>query len=164
MRDRLVEIPDLDRMMAEGEIDEADAGRIVAGLPVTLRLDAHPDRVYRGRVSTVRDSVQRRSSASAAKVVRIEMELDETDPERMRPGMRFQGQIEVERVEDALRAPADAVFGSPDGPVSFRRGRLGLEAVRPRIGLRAGDWVQVLAGLEAGDRLAARPPDGWGGA
>ncbi len=163
MRDRVVEIPDLSRMMAEGEIDEADAGRVAPGRPVTLRLDAHPDRVYRGRVSAIRDSVQRRSAASAAKVVRIEVALDETDPERMRPGMRFSGEIEVERVEDALRAPADAVFGSPSGPVAFRRGRLGVETVRPEIGLRTGDWVEVLAGLEPGDRLAARPPDDWRG-
>jgi multidrug efflux pump subunit AcrA (membrane-fusion protein) len=163
MRDKVVEIPDLARMEAEGEIDEADAGRIVPGLPVALRLDAHPDRLYRGRVSGVRDSVQRRSSASPEKVVRIEIALDETDPERMRPGMRFQGEIEVERIEDALRAPADAVFGGPGGAVAFRDGRIGLEPVRPEIGLRAGDWVQVLDGLEAGDRLAARPPPDWRG-
>ncbi|HYO78345.1 MAG TPA: efflux RND transporter periplasmic adaptor subunit, partial [Thermoanaerobaculia bacterium] len=40
---RIVEIPDLTQMKAEGEVDEVDAGRVAAGQRVTLRLDAHPD-------------------------------------------------------------------------------------------------------------------------
>jgi multidrug efflux pump subunit AcrA (membrane-fusion protein) len=161
LREQVVEIPDLTRMMAEGDVDEADAGRIAVGQPVTLRLDAHPDRVYRGRVRTIHETVQRRSQASPAKVVRLEVELDATDPERMRPGMRFQGEIEVDRAADALLAPADAVFGSSRGPVTFRRAGLGVEEVRPGIGRRTDRWVEVLAGLEAGDELAPRPPEGW---
>jgi multidrug resistance efflux pump len=159
IREQVIEIPDLTRMMAEGEVDEADAGRIAAGRPVTLRLDAHPDRVYHGRVRAVRETVQRRSQASPAKVVRVDVELDVTDPERMRPGMRFQGSIEVDRAEDALLAPAEAVFGGAGGPVAFRRTRLGVEPVRLEIGRRTEDRVEVLAGLAAGDELAPRPPE-----
>lgn len=161
VRERVVEIPDLTRMMAEGEVAEADAGRIAAGQRVTLRLDAHPDRAYQGRVRAIRETVQRRSQASPEKVVRVDVELAATDADRMRPGMRFQGTIEVDRAEDALLAPAEAVFGSAAGPVAFRRTRLGVETVRPEIGRRTDDWVEVLAGLAAGDELAARSPAGW---
>ena len=37
--ERVVEIPDLNRMKAEGEVDEVDAGRVAVGQRVTLRLD-----------------------------------------------------------------------------------------------------------------------------
>ena len=161
LREQVVEIPDLTRMKAEGEVDEADAGRIAVGQPVTLRLDAHPDRVYRGRVQTIRETVQRRSRASPAKVVRLEIAFDATDAERMRPGMRFQGEIEVDRADDALLAPAEAVFGSARGPVTFRRAGLGVEEVRPEVGRRTDRWVEVLSGLETGDELAPRPPEDW---
>jgi len=161
IREQVVEIPDLTRMMAEGEVDEADAGRIAAGRPAVLRLDAHPDRAYHGRVRAIRETVQRRSQASPAKVVRVDVELDATDRERMRPGMRFQGSIEVDRAEDALLAPAEAVFGGARGPVAFRRTRFGVEPVRPEIGRRTDDRVEVLSGLAEGDELAPRPPAGW---
>jgi HlyD family secretion protein len=39
--DRVVEIPDLSRMMAHGFIEEALSGQLREGLPVSIRLDAH---------------------------------------------------------------------------------------------------------------------------
>lgn len=160
-REQVLEIPDLTQMMAEGEIDEADAGRVAPGQPVSLRLDAHPDRIFRGRVRSIHDTVERRSVAVPVKVVRLEIELDETDPMRMRPGMRFSGKVELERLEDALLAPAAAVFGSPGGPVTFRRTLFGVETVRPTLGRYGEDAVEVLSGLAEGDRLAAQPPRDW---
>lgn len=159
--EKVLEIPDLTRMKALGEVDEADAGRVRPGQRVTLRLDAHPDRVYTGKVVAVRDTVQRRSQLVRGKVMRIEVDLDGTDRDRMRPGMRFAGEVEIERVEDAVLAPTEAIFGTAEGPLAFRRGRFGVEPVRPTIGRRNQRQAEVLDGLSVGDRLADRPPEGW---
>jgi hypothetical protein len=159
----VVEIPDLRRMRGEGEVDEADAGRVAAGQPVTLTLDAHPDVDFRGRVSAVHRVVARRSRADPGKVVRLDLELAETDTSRMRPGMRFQGAIEIERAAAALVAPAAAVFGDAGGAVVFRRALFGAAEVRPAVGRRNAEWVEILGGLAPGDRLAVRPPRGWDG-
>lgn len=151
--ERVIEIPDLRRMRAEGQIDEADAGRVEAGQRVTLRLDAHPDVLFTGRVQSIRDSVQRKSRGSPLKVVEVAVDLDQTDPQRMSPGMRFVGTVEVERVPRALVVPAEAVFNRPDGPVVHVRP--GAEA-RPQLGRRNGRFVEVLSGLREGDRVALR--------
>jgi len=158
--EQIVEIPDLRRLRADGEIDEADAGRVAVGQSVTLRLDAHPEVVFTGRVAAVMSAVRQRAAALAGKVVRIEIDLPRTDPLRMRPGMRFAGAVELERAPGVLLAPLAAVRSLPDGPLVYRRTRFGAEAVRPRLGRHDDRQVEVLAGLAAGDqvRLAAVAP------
>ncbi|HTQ80304.1 MAG TPA: efflux RND transporter periplasmic adaptor subunit, partial [Thermoanaerobaculia bacterium] len=55
--ERVLEIPDLTRMRGEAQVDEADAGRIAVGERVHLRLDAHPDAVFTGRVQAIHGAV-----------------------------------------------------------------------------------------------------------
>ena len=87
------------------------------------------------------------------------MVLNESDPRRMRPGMRFRGSVEIERVAGVLVVPAHAVFLTPRGPVVFRRTLFGHEKVPVKLGRRNDDVVQVVEGLEAGDRIAERNLD-----
>lgn len=150
----VLEIPDLRRMRAEGEIDEADAGRVTVGQRVTLRLDAHPDVVFSGRVRSLRGAVQAKSRNNPLKVVRLEIDLDRTDPQRMRPGMRFLGTVELERVPKVLAVPAEAVFSRPDGPVVYRRTRWSFDEVRPELGRRNDRLVEIRSGLAPGDRVS----------
>jgi HlyD family secretion protein len=152
----VLEIPDLRSMRAEGEIDEADAGRIAVGQRATLRLEAHPDDVFTGRVRAIGGAVRSRSEVNPLKVVKLEIDLDHTDPQRMRPGMRFTGTVEIERAAGVLAAPAEAVFNRPDGPVVFRRRGWGSEAVRPVLGRRNERLVEIVKGLRPGDMISRR--------
>jgi len=161
--ERVIELPDLQAMMAKGEIDEANAGRIVEGQPFRIRLDAHPDVEYTGRVSSIWQTVQRKSFRNPIKVVRLDMKLDKTDTGRMRPGMRFRGTVEVERVTAALVIPARAVFPTPEGPIVFRRTWLGHEKVPVRLGRRNDELVQVVDGLTAGNAVAEQDLERRGG-
>jgi multidrug efflux pump subunit AcrA (membrane-fusion protein) len=152
----VLEIPDLGRMQADGEIDEADAGRVAPGKRVTLRLDAHPDDVFNGRVRLIGGTVRSHSESNPLKVVRLEIDLDRTNPQLMRPGMRFLGTVEIERAARALVAPAEAVFTRPDGPVVYRRSRWGSEEVRPVLGRHNDRLVEIRGGLKAGDMISGR--------
>jgi HlyD family secretion protein len=156
--EKIVEIPDLRRMVAEGEVDEADAGRVAVGQRVVFRLDAHPDVIFTGRVRSIHSAVQTRSPTDPVKVVGLDVSLDQTDPQRMRPGMRFSGTVELDRVPRALVVPAEAVFNRPEGPIVYRRTRWGTEEVRPRLGRRNDRWVEVLGGLSEKDAIALRDP------
>jgi multidrug efflux pump subunit AcrA (membrane-fusion protein) len=152
----VLEIPDLRAMRAEGEIDEADAGRVAVGQRVTLRLDAHPDDVFTGRVRSIGGAVRSKSEVNPLKVVKLDIDLDRTDPQLMRPGMRFTGTVEIERVARALVAPAEAVFNRPDGPVVYRKRGWGNEEVRPALGRRNERLVEIKSGLAPGDRISRR--------
>jgi multidrug efflux pump subunit AcrA (membrane-fusion protein) len=150
----VIELPDLSRMKAQGQVHEADAGRVFAGQPVRFRLDAHPEVDIAGVVGSIWRIVQRESWSSKLRVVRLDIELSETDTQRMRPGMRFRGLVETERVESALLVPADAVFLEDEGPVVYRRTWTGHEAVRVELGRRNDDQVEVRSGLAEGDRVS----------
>ncbi|HEY3566755.1 MAG TPA: efflux RND transporter periplasmic adaptor subunit [Thermoanaerobaculia bacterium] len=152
----VIEIPDLRSMQAEGDVDEADAGRVTVGQRVTFRLDAHPDDVFSGRVRAVGGSVQSRSERNPLKVVRLEIDLDRTDPQRMRPGMRFLGTIETESVRKALVAPLEAVFNRAEGPVVYRKTGWRSEEVHPELGRRNDRLVEIKGGLKAGDLVSRR--------
>ncbi len=151
--EKIVQIPDLSRMVADGQVDEANAGRLAAGQAVTLRLDAFPDQEYRGEVRSIRRTVQRKSWRNPQKVVQLEIDLKETDVEKMRPGMRFRGSIEIERLSRILALPLDAVRVGADGPEVFLRGALEPRRVKPELGRRSNDYIQVLSGLEEGERV-----------
>lgn len=152
--DRVLEIPDLSLMKAEGEVDEADAGRVVVGQRVTLRLDAHPDQEFRGTIVGAGRTVQRkRGTQDPLKVLRVDIKLDKTDPAKMRPGMRFQGTIELARVKDAVLIPREAVSVASQGPYVHRRGAFDVDLVPVKLGRENDKFVQVLSGIEPGDRV-----------
>lgn len=159
-RDEIIELPNLRMILGQGEVDEADAGRVAVGQPFRIRLDAHPDVDYTGTVASIWSTVQRKSSSSnPLKVVRLDMEFDETDMRRMRPGMRFRGTIETARYRDVLVIPSHAVFPTPDGPVVYRRTLLGFETVSVSLGPRNESSVQVVEGLVPGDLVAEGNPE-----
>ena len=84
--ERVIEIPDLARMMAKGEVDEADAGKIAVGQRVVFNLDAHPDEEFAGTIREAGRTVQQQQGTKdPIKVLKVNIVLDRTDPAKMRP-------------------------------------------------------------------------------
>jgi HlyD family secretion protein len=160
--DTVIEIPDLSRMMAVGQIDEADAGQLAIGQRVTLKLDAHPAVEFSGSVSRIAQAVERKSRASFEKVVSVEIALDRTDRMRMRPGMRFVGAVQVKSIPGVVLVPVGAVLATPRGPVVRRWTVLGVRETPVRIGLCSADSVQIVSGVRPGDRVMRLEPGGEG--
>ena len=150
----VLEIPDLTLMEADGEVEEAQGGRVREGQTVVLRLDAHPDHEYRGTVKSISRAVQEKSWRNPRKVVHLTLSLDETDPERMRPGMRFRGTIEIERHRDAALVPVAAVFRDRGTTVVFRYRLGGWRRTEVELGDRNADQVEVVAGLKPGELVS----------
>jgi HlyD family secretion protein len=154
MGEKIVEIPNLNRMQARGEIDESDSGRVTMGQRVTVRLDALPDEEIHGRVTSIGRTVQRqRMSSNPIKVLNVKIALDRVDPAKMRPGMRFQGILETSRVRDAVVVPADALSYEAGKVVVSRRTLLSFRKVAVETGRRNNDVVEIVRGLAPGDRV-----------
>jgi HlyD family secretion protein len=152
--ERAIEIPDLNRMVAKGDVDEVDAGRVAVGRRVSFRLDALPDEEFAGTITMAGRTVQQKQGTrDPLKVLRVEIKLDRTDPAKMRPGMRFKGTIELQRVKQALMIPRKAVFISDEGPIAYRRGAFAVENVPLRLGRENEEFVEVVSGLGSRDRI-----------
>jgi len=155
--ERVIEIPDLSRMNAKGDVDEVDAGKIAVGQRVTLRLDAHPDEEFHGTIQKAAKTVQyQQQQRDPLKVLKVEIVLDRSDPAKMRPGMRFQGTVELRRDRGVVLVPRNAVYVSPRGPYALRRGWFSVAEVPLRLGPQNDKSVEVLSGLSADDRVLVK--------
>lgn len=153
MADRVLEIPDLSRMAVRGEADEADAALLADGQRAVVRLEAHPEDEFRGRVTKLFRTVQRASRKKPTPVQRFEIALDESDEKRMRPGMRVTGSVEIDLASKVLSVPRAAVYPGPEGPVVYQR--KGGKAVATKVtpGRRGETRVEIVSGLAEGDSV-----------
>ena len=155
----IVQVVGLDAMVGNGQVDEIDAGRVAVHQPVALRLDALPDLALHGSVASVATSVQADSDADPNKRVQLEIAIAPTPGAGLRPGMRFRGEIEIERIAGATQVPGEAVFITAEGPFAYRDTGHGLERVALRVGRRSADAIEIESGLAAGDRVSRVDPE-----
>ena len=131
------------------EVDEEDVPRIRPGLPVMLRTDAFPDRVFDGTVS---DITPRGDPVSRSYRVRIAL----VGEPPLQVGMTTEANVVLERRDDALLVPATAVV---DDAVWLVEGGRAVKR-KVRAGVRATDRVEILDGLGPAERFIAAPPAG----
>lgn len=151
--EKLIGLPDLAQMRAEGDVDEADGGRIGLGQRVTLRLDALPDRDVHGRVTKIARAVRRKSFRVPNKIFKSEIALDASDA-AFRPAMHFRGEIETGVVRGALTVPREAVCSRPRGPVVWVKRWRGFRETPVEVGAHDKRSFEVKAGLALGDEVA----------
>lgn len=154
----VLQIVSLGNMIGKGQIDEVDLARVADGQPVTLRLDALPDVQLRGTVTEIAKNVEGRSNTDPSKVAAVKLALIDQGAHPLRPGMRFRGEVETQRVADVLLIPAEAVFVTADGPVAYRLDGDDLVPVKLELGRRNATAIEVVKGLAAGDRVSRIDP------
>ena len=157
----VLQVVGLDKMIGRGEVDEIEMARVAKVQPVTLRLDALPDVQLIGKVDSIARAVRSKSQADPSKVVEIKIALEPTKVP-LRPGMRFRGEVEIERIKDVVQIPSDAVFVTPAGPVAYRQTGGKVEQVTLTLGKRSSSMIEVKAGLSAGDRVSRVDPTARG--
>jgi HlyD family secretion protein len=168
---RIATIADLSELLAELDVDENEVVRVAVGQPVTVTVDAVPDRSYRGRVVEVGSSGSTRAGQGDVTFFEVDVLLDDAD-ERLRPGMSVRAEIEVAAREDALVVPIQAVVErepeAPDEPAEGGGERTVEEVVfvvadgkaqrrRVATGLSTVTDVEITAGLEAGEQVVTGP-------
>jgi hypothetical protein len=154
----VVKIVGLGKMVAAGQVDEVDVARIREGQAVVVRLDALPDAQLHGSIISIATTVTTKSRTDPSKIVHLKIALDPTRAP-LRPGMRFRGQIEVEKLAKVVQVPADAVFATSVGPVAYRAQAGKLDRISLVVGQRTATAVEVKSGLSPGDRVSRSEPE-----
>lgn len=132
------------------QLSDVDDGRVAAGMRVDCVLDAYPDAVHPGTIASISPIARQPNERSLRRFFEVEITLDKTHSETMRPGMSARVDVQARRVEAALIAP---------------RAGLDLESEPPRARLAGGGHREiavelctaqacaVTSGLAEGDRL-----------
>jgi len=152
----LMQIADLSKMEVKAEIAERDAQFVEQDQIVEIRLDASPDRVFKGRIRQMGKLFHSRSADVPTMVFDAVISIDSPDTELMRPGMAAAVEIVVPSDQSVIQIPESAVRMTEDGPVVDVRRRRGYESVGVTLGPRWRGRVVVESGLQEGDLVAER--------
>lgn len=146
----ILEIPDLASMLVEAVVPEREAARVSQGQLVEVRLDAAPNRIFRGQITSLGNVFYAKSAEKPSIVFDAVVNLDAPDVDLMRPGMAAAADIIVEQSDAVLFVPLDAVHFKAGSPYVILVG--GAERTIS-LGRRTDEGFEVLSGLEVGEQL-----------
>lgn len=121
---------DLTKMRVNAAVSETDVGAIKAGMTASFRVDAYPERRFRGVVSQVRYAEK-----IEANVVTYETLVDVENPDLLlRPGMTATITFEIATAPDVLMVPNAALrFDPAVNPAEINWRVVKARAGKPRI-------------------------------
>ncbi len=125
----LAQFPDMSSLQIEADLADVDDGRIGAGMPATIVLDAYPNMSFPGRVASISAVAQESNRTSLRRSFRVIISLDGLDAARMRPGLSARVVVHAVKQENALLVPRASI--------DFAGGK-------PRVRLGSGNVTEVV--------------------
>ncbi len=169
----IINLPDPNHMQVRAQINESKVSSIHAGQKARVRIDAFPDRPMMGTVEGVTPiPAPTGRSGQDVRVYFATVELDTGGFDDLRPGLSAEVTFLVEEPRQVTRVPLQAVRWVNEIPfvaVSLQ-GEAGGKSKKPsndgslpwqwrrlKVGQSDTSHLEVLSGLEPGDRVVARP-------
>ncbi len=151
----IAELPDLSNMITKSYINEVDINKVRVGLDAMIKVDALPDRSYKGRVIQVAN-VGEELRGFDSKVFEVLIQIEELDS-LMRPAMTTGTEIFVDDYQDVIAIPIEGLMVDSFSYVFVSRGG---GAVRQEVipGISGDAEVIIDHGLEDGDRILLSAP------
>ncbi len=157
----LVEVIDMNALMARIYVLEREAGALTKDQPVVIALDSIPDKTYHGIIRTVSALAQPLERNSPLKYFTCEVVISDAGPDMkiIKPGMMItKAKVVPEKYENCYVVPASAVtMKNTDALVYLKQG----ERFVPRnvkIGFGTHGQAILLGGVKDGELIALRNP------
>jgi len=158
-RQELIHLPTSDKVKAEVKVHESSMEKVDVNLPVIISVDAVSDKTFTGRVAKIAmlPDAQMVWLNPDLKVYTTEIHL-EGDGDGLRTGMSCRASIIVEQYEDVVYIPVQAVVRVGDQPTVYVLKNKRTEPRKVEIGLDNNRMVNIISGLEVGERVVLTPP------
>ena len=154
---KLIELPDLDEMMADVKINEVDALKISPGLEVRITPDAFSDTSYYGELTWIANLAQQKDWNSRIKVFPAGIKIPESDKNLM-PGLTVSCRISISEKPGVLLIPLDAVFQDETGEYVYVKSVSGFRRRDVRVASYNSDYALIEEGLEENEEIALSDP------
>ena len=153
----VVTMADMATLEVEADVSESSVGKVRLEQPCEIQLDALPDARFRGVVARMVPTVDR-----AKATVTVKVRFVDKDP-RVLPEMSAKVAFLSQELPPELRTRRTVI---DPGAIVERNGRRVVYVVREDravetpidVGGKLGDWIEVLKGVEPGDKVVAKPP------
>lgn len=128
----LLKMADLSKVRVRALVNETDIGSVRSGLPATVVVDAYPDRPFRGSVEKIEPQAVVQQSVTMFPVL-VSIENVEG---LLKPGMNGEVSILIDRRENVLAVPNDAVRSVREAATAAAA--LGLDPEQVMAKMRSG--------------------------
>jgi HlyD family secretion protein len=144
---------DIERVFVRGKVDEADIGRVRLGQTARITTETFRDRVFTGRVTEIAPLGVEKDNVTTFSV---KVSIDNPGNE-LKANMTANAEIILEELPDSLLIPEAAVTYDAKRnafvDVVDAGARNGRRRVPVKVGIGNGTRMQVLGGLNAGDKV-----------
>lgn len=153
----IIQLPDLSILKATVRINEVDVAKISKGLKVEIKPDAFSDSTFTGTVNSIANLAVNKDGSSKIKVFPVEILLNESD-RNLLPGLTVSCRIIIDKIEDVLYIPLDAVRAEGDKNFVYKKSASGYDKIEIETGQNNTDYVVIISGLKEGDEIALVDP------
>ncbi len=146
----LLTVMDISQVIARAHIPQPEAALLKAGDLATITVPGEENPIE-GKITVVSPALDSNSTT-----VEVWVQIKNTD-QRLKPGTSVQLSMLAQTIPNALVIPAAALLTAQDGTTSVMQvsGDDHAHQKNVRVGIRQGDSVQIVEGLQAGDRVVA---------
>lgn len=144
----LLTIADLSRVLFRVDVYEVDFGGIAPGLPVEIRLESYPGRVFRGNVARLGQVAD-----PAARTIPVWVEIPNDDG-HLRLNMRGSARIVTRETGPVTVVPRPALLGDAANRFVYRDNGDAFVPTPIVTGAEDESWIEVKSGLIPGDQVA----------
>ncbi|HLF58334.1 MAG TPA: efflux RND transporter periplasmic adaptor subunit [Alphaproteobacteria bacterium] len=153
----VVTLTDLDTLYANFTLPEQDRGQIDVGQSVEIRVDAFPDRVFEGKVTTIEPQIDPQT-----RTMKVQAALANAD-HALLPGMYANARVALPPLPDVVTIPETAVYNTAYGDSVYvvredekaADGKPALKAMQTFVttGTHHDGKVAIPKGLAVGDQV-----------
>ena len=157
----VIVLPDTTQMMVEIMIHESHIRDVKPGMDAIVKIDALPDRSFKGRVKKVAPLPDSRRSyyEPDLKIYNAEVWIEDELPDDLRPGVSARAEIAIASLTNVLRVPIQSVTTVKGQTVCYVKASAGgLRRVKVEIGHHNDQYIEIISGLSVGDEVSLAPP------
>ncbi len=159
-RGNVVTMADMSSLQLEADVSETNIERIKLGQPCEIALDAAPDKRYRGEVWKIVPTADRAKATILTKIRFLE--IDKKVLPEMSAKVTFLSQAisdSAMKAKPKMTVPASALVERNGRKVLFMVKNDIVQEVAPLVGETLGDRIEIVSGVQAGDRIVAKPAE-----
>jgi HlyD family secretion protein len=158
-REELIYLPTTSSSKAEVNIHETNLDKITPGLTAKITIDALPGKAFTGTVAKIAPlpDPQRMWMNPDLKVYNTDIHIDGND-ESLRTGMSCMAEIIIEKYQDALYIPVQAVLKVGGKPTVYVINDEKIKPVTVETGLDNNRMIIIKSGLSEGQKVLLAPP------
>jgi HlyD family secretion protein len=156
---KIFTIPKSNLMGVELRVHESSVNMVVPGQQATVTVEAFPDRPFYGKVLKVAPlpDPQHGWFDPGVKVYTTQITIDGTH-DVLKPGMSARVDILVDRLYDVKIVPVQVVANRGGKKLCYVTTEKGLEEREVQTGAFNNTFVEIISGLEVGEKVLLNPP------